>query len=79
MQNKVILLVEDNQDDEALILRAVDKNGIRHEVVVARADSYRLGANGYVRKSVDFADFSEAVPDLTRYWLSVNTAPPSTV
>ena len=34
--NKVILLVEDNPDDEALTLRALKKNNIKNEVVVAR-------------------------------------------
>lgn len=34
--NKVILLVEDNADDEALTLRALKKNNILNEVVVAR-------------------------------------------
>ncbi len=33
---KTILLVEDNPDDEALTLRALSRNGIRHEVHVAR-------------------------------------------
>jgi two-component system response regulator len=33
--NKVILLVEDNPDDEALTLRALKKNNIMNEVVVA--------------------------------------------
>jgi two-component system, response regulator len=33
---KVILLVEDNPDDEALTLRALKKNNIKNEVVVAR-------------------------------------------
>jgi two-component system response regulator len=33
---KVILLVEDNPDDEALTLRALKKNNILNEVVVAR-------------------------------------------
>lgn len=32
----VILLVEDNEDDEALTLRAFKKNSIANEVVVAR-------------------------------------------
>jgi len=36
MNDKVILLVEDNADDEALTLRALKKNNIRNEVVVAR-------------------------------------------
>src|SRR5947207_2724245 len=33
---KVILLVEDNRDDEVLTLRALKKNHIANEVVVAR-------------------------------------------
>ena len=36
MSDKVILLVEDNPDDEALTLRALKKNNILNEVVVAR-------------------------------------------
>jgi two-component system response regulator len=33
---KIILLVEDNPDDEALTIRALEKNKITNEVVVAR-------------------------------------------
>jgi two-component system response regulator len=36
MVSKTILLVEDNPDDEALALRALKKNNIANEVVVAR-------------------------------------------
>jgi two-component system response regulator len=36
MQDKVILLVEDNPDDESLTLRAFKKNNIKNGVVVAR-------------------------------------------
>ncbi len=36
MKNRVILLVEDNPDDEALTVRALNKNKILNEVVVAR-------------------------------------------
>src|SRR5262245_10480072 len=36
MSDKVILLVEDNPKDEALTLRALQKNNIRNEVFVAR-------------------------------------------
>jgi two-component system response regulator len=35
-EKKVILLVEDNPDDEVLTLRALRKNHIRNDVVVAR-------------------------------------------
>src|SRR5713226_6671774 len=35
MDDAVILLVEDNPDDEALTLRALKKNNIKNEVVIA--------------------------------------------
>jgi two-component system, response regulator len=36
MRDKVILLVEDNPDDELLTLRALKKNNVTGEVVIAR-------------------------------------------
>src|SRR5215211_7213 len=36
MENKIILLVEDNADDEALTLRALKKNNIENKVFVVR-------------------------------------------
>jgi two-component system, response regulator len=142
--DKVILLVEDNPDDEALTLRALKKNNIGNEVVVARdgaealdylfgtgtyagrdtkllpavtlldlklpkidglevlqrvrADErtqlvpiviltsskeeqdlikgYRLGANSYIRKPVDFSQFVDAIRQLGLYWLVINESPP---
>jgi len=145
MDEKIILLVEDNPDDVVLTLRALKKNNILNEVVVARDGvealdylfgtgiyagrdtdilpivvlldlklpkvdglevlqrlrgnertmlipiviltsskeerdlirSYRLGANSYVVKPVDFNQFSEAVRQLGLYWLLWNEPPPS--
>ena len=147
MDNKFILLVEDNPDDEALTLRALKKNNIRNEVVVARdgvealdyllgtgasagrdmsvmpavtlldiklpkidglevlrrlranertsllpvviltsskeeqdlIDGYKFGASSYIRKPVDFSQFTEAVRELGLYWLVLNETPPRTV
>jgi len=36
MKDKTILLIEDNPDDEALTLRALKRNNIMNEVIVAR-------------------------------------------
>lgn len=35
-------------------------------------ESYNLGANSYVRKPVDFAQFSESVKQLGLYWFVLN-------
>jgi len=144
MTNKPILLVEDNQDDELLTLRALKKNNILNEVVIARDGtealdylfgtgahagrdtsvqpqlvlldlnlprvggqevlrrirddsrtkllavvvltsskeeediirSYTLGANSFVRKPVEFDEFSRAVKTLGFFWLLLHESPP---
>lgn len=142
--NKTILLVEDNPDDEALAIRALKRHHIGNEIVVAHdgvealdylfgtgmykgrdinikptvilldlklpridglevlrrlredertkllpvvvlttsneeqdlLNSYSLGCNSYIRKPVDFIQFSDAIRQLGMYWLLMNEVPP---
>jgi CheY-like chemotaxis protein len=143
MSKKLILLVEDNPDDEALTLRSIRRAGFSGDVVVARdgvealdylrssvgaggdevpgrpdlvmldlkmprigglellrlmrsdaallglpvvvftssneecdiQESYRLGANSYIRKPVEFVRLSETIHHLLVYWLDLNISP----
>ncbi len=144
MENTKVLLVEDNQDDAVLTLRALKRNNIENKVYVVRdgeealdflfcankfakrdphdlpqlilldmdlpnmnglevlqrvradertrrlpvvilsssneeqiiVESYKRGANSYVSKPTDFAQFMESVRHLGSYWLESNAAPP---
>ncbi len=40
-----------------------------------KIESYKLGANSYIRKPVDFVQFAESVRQLGLYWLVLNEAP----
>ncbi|HEU4437235.1 MAG TPA: response regulator [candidate division Zixibacteria bacterium] len=143
MDKRIILLIEDNPDDVELTMRALKKNNIQIEVVVARdgiealdylfgegkyagrnttllpqvilldlklpklgglevlerlrtdprtkllpvviltsskeeqdlLSGYSRGANSYIRKPVDFNQFTEAVRQLGLYWLLLNEVP----
>lgn len=144
IDRKVILLVEDDPDDEALAIRALKRHHIGNEIAIARdgvealdylfgtgryagrdirvkptvvlldlklpridglevlrrlrenestrllpvvvlttsneerdvLESYSLGCNSYIRKPVDFLQFSEAIRQLGMYWLLMNEPPP---
>jgi two-component system, response regulator len=39
-------------------------------------DSYKTGANSFIRKPTDMGEFTSAVQDLGLYWLLHNDAPP---
>jgi two-component system response regulator len=45
----------------------------REDVDLVRA--YRLGANSYLRKPVDFKEFVEVTRQIGRYWLVLNELP----
>ena len=57
MRNKVILLVEDNPDDELLAMRALKKNNLINEVVVAHdgveALDYLFGAGEHAGRDTN--------------------------
>lgn len=147
MDEKIILLVEDNPDDEELTRIALQENNILSQLIVVhngaealdylfttgtytergpsmtphlilldlqlpkvhglevlrqlRADNrtrllpaviltssneekdvltgYSLGANSYIRKPVDYVQFTEVVRQLGLYWLVLNESPPRVV
>jgi two-component system, response regulator len=61
MNGQFILLVEDN-----LTTSIEDRD---------RIESYKLGANSYIRKPVNFEQFNQAIQQLGVYWLVLNQGP----
>ena len=64
-------------------MRADDRTKLLPVVILTSSNEerdlvngYSLGANSYVRKPVDFSEFTEAARQLGLYWLLLNQAPP---
>ena len=57
-------------DERTALLPVVILTSSREERDVV--GTYRLGANSYIRKPVDFSRFTEAVRELKKYWLTLN-------
>jgi two-component system response regulator len=65
-------------------IRADERTRMLPVVILTSSDEerdiikgYSLGANSYVRKPVDFVEFTEAAKQLGLYWLLINRAPPT--
>ena len=68
------------------VLRAIRQNKLTHNQTVVILTSsteerdmkqaYDLGANSYIRKPVDFNQFSAVIQSLGNYWLTINEIPP---
>ncbi|MFA7322063.1 MAG: response regulator [Dokdonella sp.] len=64
-------------------LRADERTRLLPVVILTSSDeerdrlkSYQEGANSFVRKPLDFAEFAETVARLGIYWLATNEPPP---
>lgn len=64
-------------DERTRLLPVVILTSSTEEVDIV--NGYRLGANSYVRKPVDFGEFLKATQQLGLYWLVLNEAPPQVV
>jgi len=65
-------------------IRADERTKLLPVVILTSSDEqrdliagYSLGANSYVRKPVDFVEFTDAARQLGLYWLLMNRAPPA--
>lgn len=58
---------------QALPVVMLTSSAVERDVVAA----YRLGANSYIQKPVDFEQFRRVLVDASRYWLEVSVPPPA--
>jgi two-component system, response regulator len=57
----------------ALVPVVILTSSVEEEDIIS---AYKLGANSYIRKPVDFTEFVEAIQQLGMYWLLINQPPP---
>ena len=69
---QVLRILRDDAHTRRLPIVVLSSSSEERDIV----QSYDLGANSYVRKPVDFAEFSEAVRQLGIYWLGLNEPSP---
>jgi two-component system response regulator len=69
---QVLKILRDDAHTRRLPVVVLSSSSEERDIV----QSYELGANSYVRKPVDFAEFSEAVRQLAIYWLGLNEPSP---
>ncbi|HLP40228.1 MAG TPA: response regulator [Fibrobacteria bacterium] len=62
------------EDERTRYLPVVVLTSSKEEQDLVR--SYALGTNSYVRKPIDFDEFTKAVGFLGLYWLLINESPP---
>jgi two-component system, response regulator len=59
--------------DDTRLLPVIILTSSKEEADIMK--SYELGANSYIQKPVDFNQFTEAIRQLSRYWLVLNESP----
>ena len=62
-------------DERTMLLRVIVLTSSRLPIDLLYA--YRFGCNSFIRKPVNFDEFSAVVRQLGHYWLATNESPPS--
>ena len=69
---EVLRRIRDNEQTKLLPVVVLTSSDEERDLI----DSYELGVNSYIRKPVDFVQFTEAVRQLAMYWVLWNEPPP---